>query len=82
MLKYSRRVAGDYDKVARSEEKLGSSLVEYSGSYPQSPLGEALIRVGESQHAIASLQRTFVRFLTTNLSLQISLNFKIQHKGQ
>lgn len=49
-------------ELAQTGDKLAESLLEYSALYPQSPLGEALVRTAETEQALSSLRHAYVSF--------------------
>lgn len=55
----AKNYSADCSKSASTGDKLGTALMDFSKEYEQSPLGEALIRMGETQNALNALQQAF-----------------------
>jgi hypothetical protein len=47
-------------ETSQGAEKLGNTMIHYSQEYANSPLGEALLQLGDVQVALAHLEKTFV----------------------
>ena len=58
--RYTKEYSSEFDKIGNISEKIGSTLIEYSGLYPNTPFSEALLRIGETQNALTNLQKAFV----------------------